>query len=450
MTNADLGDKGSSDESDSDSEEELTRDQKKIANKLDSKTESELRKKLKKAGRSTKGTRPKLTRRLVLWEDEEGGTSGSENSSSDGSDSDSDSDSDGGRGSPARLRQVRKKFESLDQAKLKDLCRAQTLRHVGTKDELVDRLAQAEIDKESGGSKKKEKDPKRQKLREKYEKMKQYELQRLLKNEYKDANGTKEALVDRILEWKMPRDSDDETDEAGDSDRESLRDMSLDQLRKLARKCDLDDGGSVKKLRARLLEDGVSPRASSTSPKRLFFGNSSMDSDDDDDGQSRKSVERKYKDMTRSQLKKMCKDSWLDEDGDKDDLIERLVKYEKPSGGWGGSGGSGSKKKKKKGKSGSGGGTDLWGDDGDDSDDEDSSSDDGGSSSARKRKKEKREVEKKLASLSKAKLIQLCRKKKMKDTGTEVRELAACCMLHAACCVLLALFPTSQLVPNCH
>ena len=36
-----------------------------------------------------------------------------------------------------------------------------------------------------------------------------------------------------------------------------------------------------------------------------------------------------------SQLKKMCRDSWLDEDGDKDDLIERLVDYERPAGGLG-------------------------------------------------------------------------------------------------------------------
>ena len=37
----------------------------------------------------------------------------------------------------------------------------------------------------------------------------------------------------------------------------------------------------------------------------------------------------------QSQLKKMCRDSWLDEDGDKEDLIERLVDYEKPAAGSG-------------------------------------------------------------------------------------------------------------------
>ena len=50
----------------------------------------------------------------------------------------------------------------------------------------------------------------------------------------------------------------------------------------------------------------------------------------------------------------------------RDDLVERLVDYEMPKGGWG----SGSGKKKKK-KGGGGGGMDLCGDDGTDSDDED-------------------------------------------------------------------------------
>eukprot|EP01045_Picozoa_sp_COSAG04_P005305 COSAG04_NODE_244_length_18980_cov_6.382501_6_plen_221_part_00 len=53
----------------------------------------------------------------------------------------------------------------------------------------------------------------------------------------------------------------------------------------------------------------------------------------------------------------------------RDDLVERLVDYEMPKGGWGSGSGSGSGKKKKKG--GGGGGMDLWGDNGSDSDDED-------------------------------------------------------------------------------
>ena len=56
----------------------------------------------------------------------------------------------------------------------------------------------------------------------------------------------------------------------------------------------------------------------------------------------------------------------------RDDLVERLLDYEKPKGGWGSGSGSGSgKKKKKKKKGGGGGGMDLWGDDDEDSDDED-------------------------------------------------------------------------------
>ena len=119
------------------------------------------------------------------------------------------------------------------------------------------------------------------------------------------------------------------------------------------------------------------------------------DSDDSDEGLTKKSVTAKYRDMTRSQLKKMCKDSWLDEDGDKDDLIERLVEYEKPSGGWGSSGGPGSKKKKK-------GGTDLWGDD------------DGGDETPKQRKKRKT---KEYESMSFGALKDLCSERGLSPQG---------------------------------
>ncbi len=56
---------------------------------------------------------------------------------------------------------------------------------------------------------------------------------------------------------------------------------------------------------------------------------------DSDEEATYESARVKYEGMTMSQLKKMCKDSWLDEDGDKDDLVERLVDYDKPPGGWG-------------------------------------------------------------------------------------------------------------------
>jgi hypothetical protein len=345
LTLAALNDDGSS-ESDSE-DEDLSKSEKKIAKKLEGKTEQQLRKKLKKAGRSQKGNKKKLMRRLVRWEDVEEGTSAEEDdSSSGGSGSDTSSDSDGvstprrgsrsasPRGSASggrspRFQHVYKKYERLDVSKLRDLCRKQLVNPNGTQETLVERLAQAEIDKEAGGSSssKKEKNPKRQKLRQKYEKMKQYELQRILKDEYKDANGTKEQLVDRILDWKMPKDSDDEDDSSDDT----------------------DDGGRR------------SPRRSS-SPRKLFGGgDEDSDDEDSDDGPTYKSVKAKYKNMTRTQLKKMCKDSWLDEDGDKEDLLERLIEYEKPAEGWG-RGGSSSGSGKKRTSSG-GSTTDLWGDD---------------------------------------------------------------------------------------
>ena len=345
LTLAALNDDGSS-ESDSE-DEDLSKSEKKIAKKLEGKTEQQLRKKLKKAGRSQKGNKKKLMRRLVRWEDAEEGTSAEEDdSSSGGSGSDTSSDSDGvstprrgsrsasPRGSASggrspRFQHVYKKYERLDVSKLRDLCRKQLVNPNGTQETLVERLAQAEIDKEAGGSSssKKEKNPKRQKLRQKYEKMKQYELQRILKDEYKDANGTKEQLVDRILDWKMPKDSDDEDDSSDDT----------------------DDGGRR------------SPRRSS-SPRKLFGGgDEDSDDEDSDDGPTYKSVKAKYKNMTSKQLKKMCKDSWLDEDGDKEDLLERLIEYEKPAEGWG-RGGSSSGSGKKRTSSG-GSTTDLWGDD---------------------------------------------------------------------------------------
>ena len=402
LTLAALNDDGSS-ESDSE-DEDLSKSEKKIAKKLEGKTEQQLRKKLKKAGRSQKGNKKKLMRRLVRWEDAEEGTSAEEDdSSSGGSGSDTSSDSDGvstprrgsrsasPRGSASggrspRFQHVYKKYERLDVSKLRDLCRKQLVNPNGTHETLVERLAQAEIDKEAGGSSssKKEKNPKRQKLRQKYEKMKQYELQRILKDEYKDANGTKEQLVDRILDWKMPKDSDDEDDSSDDT----------------------DDGGRR------------SPRRSS-SPRKLFGGgDEDSDDEDSDDGPTYKSVKAKYKNMTSKQLKKMCKDSWLDEDGDKEDLLERLIEYEKPAEGWGRGGsssGSGKKKKKKKRSSG-GGGTDLWGDD--DDDDDDSSDDEDSSDDDRKTRKEKKAVKEKLAPLNREKLTQLCRKSKLKATGT--------------------------------
>jgi hypothetical protein len=44
----------------------------------------------------------------------------------------------------------------------------------------------------------------------------------------------------------------------------------------------------------------------------------------------------KYIGMSGEQLRRQCADSWLEEGGTKADMVERLVDYEKPAGGWGG------------------------------------------------------------------------------------------------------------------
>eukprot|EP01046_Picozoa_sp_COSAG06_P096650 COSAG06_NODE_42761_length_378_cov_2.028674_1_plen_112_part_10 len=42
----------------------------------------------------------------------------------------------------------------------------------------------------------------------------------------------------------------------------------------------------------------------------------------------------KYLSMNLPQLRRQCEDAWLSAAGTKDDLIGRLVDYEKPAGGW--------------------------------------------------------------------------------------------------------------------
>ena len=42
----------------------------------------------------------------------------------------------------------------------------------------------------------------------------------------------------------------------------------------------------------------------------------------------------KYMSMTLMQLRRQCEDAWLSAAGSKDDLVDRLVDYEKPAGGW--------------------------------------------------------------------------------------------------------------------
>ena len=116
----------------------------------------------------------------------------------------------------------------------------------------------------------------------------------------------------------------------------------------------------------------------------------------------------KYGSMTESQLRRQCKDSWVDETGTKRQMIQRLVEYEEPSGGWGG-GGSGGRKKSP--KSSSDGGLDLWGDW------EDTGSISGKKSpkklsttQQRARKKSERQMRQKLEDKSRVELAKLCRK----------------------------------------
>ena len=402
LTKAALKDDSSSD---SDSERQESQSQKKLMKKLakEAFTEQQLRKKLKKAGKSQRGDKTQLLRRLARSLDADEGTSAEEDSSGSGSDSDSDTDSDSdsdstGRGMSTPRRQSRsesrrsrsksrsrsrsrsasksptkkifKKFEAQDLRQLRELCKSKRLNAVGSHETLVKRLVEAEIEG-AGESLREEKDPKRQRLREKYEKKSQVELQRILKDARKTPHGTKEELVDRILDWKMPKDSDTDSD-----------------------------------------TDDSSGHKSPLNPRSLKFGGEGS-SDDSDERPSLKSVKAKYNAMNKSQLKKICRDSWLDQDGDKEDLIARLVDYEKPAEGWG-SGGSPSKRgKEKKAKQSSGGGMDLWGDETDEeTDSSDSSGDD------RTRRRERTEAEAKLAPLDRKRLQQLCVKNKLKLTGS--------------------------------
>ena len=394
LTKAVLNEDASSD-SDSDSGQETSQSQKKLMKKLakEALTEQQLRKKLKKAKKSQLGDKAQLLRRLARSQDADEGTSAEEDSSGSSSDSDSDSSStDSGTSDPRRssrsasprsrsksrsrsrsaskspTKKIFNKFEALDLRELQDLCKRKRLSSIGSHSTLVKRLVEAEVE-EVGGALREEKDPDRQRLREKYEKKSQVELQRILKDARKTPHGTKEQLVDRILDWKMPKDSDTDSD--------------------------TDDSSGHK-----------SPR------KSLKFGGESS-GDDSDERPSLKSVRAKYNAMNRSQLKKMCRESWLEADGDKEDLIARLVDYEKPAEGWG-SGGSPKKRgKEKKAKKSSGGGMDLWGDESDEETDSSDSSDDD-----RTRRRERKEAEAKLAPLDRKRLQQLCGKNKLKDTGS--------------------------------
>jgi hypothetical protein len=49
---------------------------------------------------------------------------------------------------------------------------------------------------------------------------------------------------------------------------------------------------------------------------------------------SEAAVRRKFQAMTLTQLKKLCADSWLSQVGTREQVVARLVDYEKPAGGW--------------------------------------------------------------------------------------------------------------------
>ena len=110
-------------------------------------------------------------------------------------------------------------------------------------------------------------------------------------------------------------DSDDDEDKPSRKQqerkvKEELADLNKSKLQKLCRKNHLDDNGNEKKLRARLT-------------KKMMEDFDSDDADDSDDdssdsgGQTKKSVEKKYRAMSAKKLRKACAENWLDEDGDK-------------------------------------------------------------------------------------------------------------------------------------
>ena len=129
------------------------------------------------------GSTKEMVARLTKAALNESSDSCTDSDSDSESGSDASTDSEGPMSSPRRgssEKKIYKKFERLDVHKLRDLCRRSNLNERGTHPTLVKRLVEAEIQKGSGSPK--EKDPKRQRLREKYEKKTQAELVRILKD----------------------------------------------------------------------------------------------------------------------------------------------------------------------------------------------------------------------------------------------------------------------------
>lgn len=100
-----------------------------------------------------------------------------------------------------------------------------------------------------------ESDPERQKAREKYESMKKYELEKLLRKENWDPNGEKPQLVQRLLDKMHPvngnadsggyyQDSWSGEDHQTREYRRRYQGMDINQLRELCSENDLDYSGS--------------------------------------------------------------------------------------------------------------------------------------------------------------------------------------------------------------
>ena len=54
-----------------------------------------------------------------------------------------------------------------------------------------------------------------------------------------------------------------------------------------------------------------------------LWGDDEEEEDEEEDGPTEAAARKKYSGMTISQLKRQCKDSWLDEGGSKGEMVDR-------------------------------------------------------------------------------------------------------------------------------
>ena len=167
-------------------------------------------------------------------------------------------------------------------------------------------------------------DPERIKAKARYQKMKGYELQKLLRADGKDPNGTKPQLVARLLDLIAPPPPPMPAQAMAAAPPPVVASSSSD-----------DENDPEKQQQRQLWQQQQEEQQQELEPELHRAGRQAerMETVAEQQEGAEAACRAKYEACNEKQLRSLCASSWLDESGDKLALVERLVAYDEPEDG---------------------------------------------------------------------------------------------------------------------